>query len=121
MLPDDMCVLLTNYGAGVAIIDKISLKRPGAQPSNSLPSLLAPSAHYDAVGVSFVQDEYCMRPGDTLSMATATANSKQKAHDALRDWIRALEGVEIQIDYRDVFGKHFSYVRTISTKGFDAV
>ena len=117
ILPDDMCVSLSNYGAGVAIITKISMSRNDTPPKNSLVSLLPGSPNYEVQGaISFVQDQYYLRPGDILPMATANTKGKRKTDDALRDWADGLDGIKIEIDYLDILGKSFHYARVISTR-----
>jgi hypothetical protein len=113
LVPDDMGVSLSNYGAGVAIITKISMRRGEGPPKKSLSSLLPSSPNYELRRViDFVQDQYFLRPGDELLIATA----KGTTNDALQDWIDALDGIKIEVDYLDVFGKAFHYARLISTK-----
>ena len=113
LVPDDMSVSLSNYGAGVAIISKISMRRGDGPPKTSLSSLLSSSPNYEAHRViNFVQDQYFVRPGDKLMLAIAEGTTD----DALRDWSDALDGIKIEIDYLDIFGKTFHYARVISTK-----
>ena len=53
-----------------------------------------------------------LRPGDKLLLASAGATTD----DALQDWSDALDGIKIEVDYLDIFGKTFHYARVISTK-----
>ena len=115
--PDDMSVSLSNYGAGVAIVTRIAMSREGTQPKNSLAPVLPASPNYEIQqAISFVQEQYYLRPGDDFPIAVAGTRAKRKTDDALSDWADALEGIRIEIDYLDIFGKSFRYARTISTK-----
>jgi len=117
MIPGDMSVSLSNYGAGVAIVTKMSMNRNGAQPTTSLGSLLPPSANYQIQqAIDFVQEQYFLRPGDEFPIVAANARPGRAAEDAVRDWSEALEGIRIEIDYLDIFGKTFRYARAISTR-----
>jgi hypothetical protein len=108
-----MSVSLSNYGAGVAIINRISMRRGDGPPKKSLSFLLPSSPNYEAHhAINFVQDQYFVRPGDRLLLATANGTTD----DALQDWSDALDGIKIEIDYLDIFGKTFHYARVISTK-----
>jgi hypothetical protein len=114
---DDMSVSLSNYGAGVAIISKISMSRDGKTEKSMVP-LVGSSNNYEIDGATvFVQDEYFVRPGDKLTMVIVKTTAHRQASDALQDWTDKLDGIKIQIDYSDIFGKRFSYARIISTKG----
>lgn len=117
LLSHDMSVLLSNYGAGVAIMTKISISRGEMQPKRSLGSLLPLSPNYEIDVVDFVQDQYYFRPGDKLSMVTVGAKGNENAAEAMRDYlINALDGIKIEIDYLDVLGEKFHYSRVISLK-----
>ena len=119
MVLHDMSVSLSNYGAGVAIVTKVSLSRSGGDVENSFAALLPVSSNYEVPGVVyFVQDQYPLRPGDSLKMVFANVKNGRNTQDALRDWIAGLDGIKIEIDYLDVFGKPFKYSRVISTKAF---
>jgi hypothetical protein len=115
---DDMSVLLSNYGAGVAIITNISIYRDVKHPERSFRTLLLPSQSYEAQAIDFVQDRYYMRPGDKMRMVVASQKGNNKSDKILRDWARALDGINIKIDYHDIFGKRFHYSRPISTKEY---
>jgi hypothetical protein len=115
LAPDDMAVWLSNYGAGVAIISKISMSRGGTPPSRSMMPLLNIGRKYEVQRfIDFVQDVYYLRPGDRLPMVTAEKQSKSHIDEALSDWKNDLEGISIEIEYSDIFGKHFRYERVIS-------
>jgi hypothetical protein len=114
---DDMSVSLTNYGAGLAIITKIFIRRGEGEPKRSLGHFLSPSPNYEIQpGVIFVQDRYFMRPGDSLPLGGAIAKGN-RAEEAVRDWSNSLEGIKIELEYLDLFGKQFHYNRLISMKG----
>ena len=117
IVPDDMSVSLSNYGAGVAIINRVSMRRGEGPPEKSLISLLPASPNYEVQpAIHFVQEQYFLRPGDTLQMAAAKAKSNRTADNALQDWTDALDGIKIEVEYLDIFGKSFRYARDISTK-----
>jgi hypothetical protein len=59
-----------------------------------------------------------MRPGDKIPMVFASQKGGHKGDKILRDWAKALDGINIEIDYHDIFGKGFHYSRVISTKGY---
>jgi hypothetical protein len=85
--------------------------------STSLGSLLPPSANYQIQqAIDFVQEQYFLRPGDEFPIVAANARPGGTAEDAVRDWSEALEGIKIEIDYLDIFGKAFRYARVISTR-----
>jgi hypothetical protein len=114
LTPDDMSVSLSNYGAGVAIVIKVSMSRDKGEPSTSLASLLHASANYEVQpSIDFVQDEYFLRPGDAFPIAAVKTRLHRKAADALHDWTKALDGIKVEIHYLDIFGKRFSYVRVL--------
>jgi hypothetical protein len=120
MVPDDLSVSLSNYGAGVAIITKVSLSQNGGAPKKSFGYLLASSSNYEiSRAIYFVQKEYCLRPGDTRKMVVANVKNSRKAQDAARDWITALDGITIEVEYLDIFGKRFPHSRVISIKALD--
>ena len=100
IIPDNMSVSLANYGIGFSIVTKVAISRGDLKPR----------------GVIFVQDQYCLSPGDSLLLATAKATNQSKAGDALKDWTNALEGVKIVVEYLDIFGEKFQYTRVISTR-----
>jgi hypothetical protein len=109
---DDMCVTLTNYGAGVAIIHSISMHREGTGPQNSLIPLLPTSPNYELKGgIFFVQELYYLRPGDQLTLASAVVTSGRKPTAALADWTGALNGIQIDVRYRDILEREFRYGR----------
>src|SRR5262249_57242922 len=62
LAPNDMSVSLANYGAGVAIVTKISMRRGNGEPKTSLASLLPASANYEfQSSIDFLQDQYFLR------------------------------------------------------------
>src|SRR5262249_4144945 len=116
---NDMSVSLANYGAGVAIVTKISMSRDQGEPATSLASLLPASANYEVQSsIDFVQDQYFLRPGDSFPIVAAKTKAHRKADDASRDWAKALDGIKIEIYYHDIFGKRFDYVRVIRTAAY---
>src|SRR5215471_16660027 len=84
---NDMSVSLANYGAGVAILTKISMSRGNGEPKTSLAS--------------------------SFPIVAAKTKAHRKADDASRDWTKALDGIKIEIHYQDIFEKGFDYVRVI--------
>jgi hypothetical protein len=119
LTPDDMSVSLSNYGAGVAIVTKISMSRGKGESATSLVSLLPSSANYEVQpSIDFVQDQYFLRPGDAFPIAAVKPKAHRKGEDALRDWTKALDGIKIEIHYLDIFGKRFDYVRVFSTTAY---
>jgi hypothetical protein len=76
---DDMRVSLANCRADVAIITNISMRREESTPKRSLSSLLPPSSNYEVQhAIHFVQEQYFVRPGQALPIATAEL---QKANE----------------------------------------
>jgi hypothetical protein len=111
---DDMCVTLTNYGVGVAIIHSIFMHRNGdrCQNQNSLVPLLPTSDNYELQsGIFFVQEFYYLRPGDQLRVVSAVVKSGREPAAALGDWAGALNGIQIDVRYRDILEREFHYVR----------
>jgi hypothetical protein len=93
------------------------MRRGERPPEKSLISLLPASPNYEVQpAIHFVQEQYFLRPGDTLQMAAAKAKSNRTADNALQDWTDALDGIKIEVEYLDIFGKSFRYARVISTK-----
>jgi hypothetical protein len=111
LLPRDMSISLANYGVGLAIVTQVALKRKDGQPTTSLANLVPSSADCRIEqAIDFVQPEYYLRPGDTLTLASAAANPK-KADAALKHWEESLRGIAIEVTYRDIVGRPFTYSR----------
>jgi hypothetical protein len=63
-----------------------------------------------------VPDKTLLLLYSSTEMATASATSNRSTDDALKDWTEALDGIIIEVDYLDIFGKRFHYARVILTK-----
>ena len=114
IIPEDMSVSLSNYGAGLAIITRIVFSRQGMTPQNSLAPITASSRNFElGPAIYFVQEQYCLRPGDTLTLASAKPSGRGHLEDALAEWERTLTGVIIEVNCLDIFGRSFQYRREI--------
>jgi hypothetical protein len=112
LLPNDMSVSLANYGVGLAIVTQVALRRNDGQPTTSLANLMPFSADCRIEqAIDFVQSEYYLRPGDCLPLASAAAAHAKKADAALKHWEESLRGIAIEVTYRDIFGRPFTYSR----------
>jgi hypothetical protein len=111
----DMQVTLSNYGAGVAIIHRISFRREGAAPEPSLIPFLSESQNYELTRrVYFVQELYYIRPGGTLIVASAKVRKGRSPDDAVKDWARDIEGIQLDVQYSDILKREFAYNRLLS-------
>src|ERR1700674_1855635 len=113
LLSQDMSVPLLNCVAGVAIITKVSVSRGKMEPERSFRSLIPSSPNYEIVVTDFVQEEYCLRPGDKFVMVAVDAKGDRNIADASRDLKKALDGIKIEVDYHDIFEKKLHYSRVI--------
>ena len=112
LLPHDMSISLANYGVGLAIVTQVALKRTDGRPTTSLANLVPSSADFRIEqAIDFVQPEYYLRPGDTLRLVSAAAANPKKADAALKHWEESLRGIAIEVTYRDIIGRPFTYSR----------
>lgn len=111
--PGEMSLTLSNYGAGVAVIKKILMTKEGSEPTKSAVPFLSTSSDFHVNGIYFVQDLYYVRPGDKLLLAQATPING-KDDEALVDWAASLDGLRIDVEYLDIFGKKFRYERVFA-------